>query len=191
MLAAVPIKPFGVAKGRLRSVLDAAARSRLGMAVAANTLAVLGAAGAEVAVVTADDGVIKWATNQGVRVIVDSDMGLDGAARAVVEESDGPWAIFHADLPLLSVADVNALVEAIPEQGIALAPSADGGTTVIAGVVRWLGFAYGPGSFARHMASAAGLPHAVVSRPGLALDLDTPADFAIAKSLAGDSWPTG
>ncbi|MEE8330558.1 MAG: 2-phospho-L-lactate guanylyltransferase [Acidimicrobiia bacterium] len=186
----MPIKPFGVAKGRLASVLDAPARSRLGRAVANNTLAVLAETGVAVAVVTADGGVAKWASSQGVRVIVDPNTGLDDAAAAAVAASQGRWAILHADLPLISVADVRALLDAIPRHGVALAPSADGGTTAVAGTVDSFGFAYGPGSFARHLRAAAAVPHAVVSRPGLALDLDTPADYAMATSLLEDSWLT-
>ncbi len=39
---------------------------------------------------------------------------------------------------------------------------------------------FGPGSFARHVAAAeqAGVPHSVEDVPGLALDVDTPADLA-------------
>lgn len=188
MLAAVPIKPFGVAKGRLASVLDAPARSRLGRAVANNTLEVLAEVGVDVAVVTADGGVARWASHHGFRVIADPNTGLDDAASAAVAASRGEWSIFHADLPLISAADVAALLDDMPSQGVALAPSADGGTTAIAGTVDSFGFAYGPGSFSRHLRAAADLPHAVVSRYGLALDLDTPADYAIAASLLEDSW---
>jgi 2-phospho-L-lactate guanylyltransferase len=40
--------------------------------------------------------------------------------------------------------------------------------------------AFGPGSFARHVAAAeaAGVPHRVEEVPGLALDVDTPDDLA-------------
>ena len=39
---------------------------------------------------------------------------------------------------------------------------------------------FGPGSLARHVAAAeqAGVPHSVEDVPGLALDVDTPADLA-------------
>jgi len=188
MLAAVPIKPFGVAKRRLSPVLDDAARSRLGKAIAANTLAVAGSVIDDVAVVTADPGVADWARAQGVAVIGDPGTGLDGAATAALGAAGGRWAIIHADLPMLSSSDVAALVEAVPESGVVLAPSADGGTNAIAGAVAAFAFSYGPGSFARHLAAAAALPHAIVSRPGLALDLDTPHDLDRARTLAGTAW---
>jgi 2-phospho-L-lactate guanylyltransferase len=48
---------------------------------------------------------------------------------------------------------------------------------------------FGEGSFERHqrLASDAGLPVAVVQRPGLALDLDTPADVARLLALSPGS----
>ena len=55
ILAAIPIKPFGVAKARLAPVLGQAERSRLGRAIAARTAGLAAAAGAEVVVVTADE----------------------------------------------------------------------------------------------------------------------------------------
>ena len=188
MLAAVPIKPFGVAKRRLQPVLDAASRSRLGKAVARHTIEVLSGAGLEVAVITADEGVASWAAAHGAGVISDPDTGLNAAARAGVAAADGPWALFHADLPILGSDDVDAIIAAVPPSGVALAPAADGGTNVIAGSIPRFEFSFGPGSFARHLATARALPHAIVSRPGLALDLDTPRDLHAARQLAESSW---
>jgi 2-phospho-L-lactate guanylyltransferase len=189
MLAAVPIKPFGVAKRRLHGVLDAAARSRVGMAVAANTLAVLGNCDIDVAVVTADDGVATWARQLGFAVITDPDAGLNAAAAAAVAAAGSrSWAIVHADLPLITAADMSAVFDAVPSRGLVLAPAADGGSNVIAGSSAGFDFAYGPGSFHRHLARAARGPHAVVARPGLALDLDTPNDYAVALELLGAPW---
>lgn len=190
MLAAVPIKPFGVAKRRLRGVLDARGRSRVGMAVAANTLEVLGSCGVDVAVVTADEGVAAWARQLGVSVIEDPGLGLDAAAAAAISAAAGRWAIFHADLPLISREDVTAVFDALPAAGVTLAPAADGGTTVVAASIGHFDFAYGPGSFHRHLSRVAAMPHAVVCRPGLALDLDTPADLEIARRLSGQPWLT-
>lgn len=188
MLAAVPIKPFGVAKKRLIPVLDAFDRASLGKAVAARTLEVLRDAGSDVAVVTADPGVTAWAVGLGVAVIGDPDEGLDAAATAAVLASSGSWAIVHADLPIVTVADMLAVLEAVPEGGVALSPSGDGGTNVLAGAVRSFPFSYGPGSFSRHFAAARYLPHVVVSRAGLALDLDTPSDLEVARSLQAGDW---
>jgi 2-phospho-L-lactate guanylyltransferase len=187
MLAAVPIKPFGIAKQRLAPILDAPSRSRLGKAIAANTLSAVAAAGVEVAVVTADPDVAAWTMRQGVPVIADPGTGLDDAAAAGVAAAVDGWAIIHADLPWLQPADLAAVLGARPPGGITLAPAADGGTSVIAGTGGFP-FSYGPGSFARHLAAAVALPHAVVVRAGLALDLDTPTDLEVARSHERGDW---
>ena len=101
VLGAVAIKPFGVAKERLSTVLDSPTRARLGMAVAERTLQAVADAGATPAVVTGNDGVAEWAQRRGALVIRESAPGLDTAAACVIDAAGGrPWAFVHADLPL-------------------------------------------------------------------------------------------
>ena len=187
MLAAVPIKPFGVAKARLAPMLDASARSRLGKAVAANTLAVIESAGVAPAVVTASDAVATWASGLGVAVIRDPDRGLSAAAAAGIAEAHDVWGVFHADLPWLSKADVAVVANAARAGYTVLAPSADGGTNVVAGGGGFR-FRYGPESFSRHLAASVERRPRVLARPGLALDLDTPRDYQIALSDERGAW---
>lgn len=184
-MVGVPIKPFGVAKGRLHPVVDAPGRSRLGRAVAERTIMAIAASGAEPAVVTGDDAVAGWARAKGWKVIAEPPgEGLDGAARAVVAAAPDAWAIVHADLPTATPHDFLAVWDAFGERAV-LVPSRDGGTAVIAGRGRFP-FAYGPGSFHRHLGAVASA--VVVTRPGLALDLDTPSDLVSAGLLAGGRW---
>ncbi len=191
MLAALPVKPFGVAKARLGPALDAAARSRLGMAIAARTGRAARDAGAEVAVVTSDRGVRRWARRTGFGVIDEPDgpgSGLDRAARAAAAEAHRrglPWCIVHADLPLVIPADLAAVFD-LARSGPVLVPSHDGGSNVVASSGPSFPFAYGPGSFHRHLAA---VPTArVLVHPRLALDLDTPRDLQHALDLAPDHW---
>ncbi len=191
VLAALPVKPFGVAKARLGPAVPAATRSRLGRAIAQRTGRAARDAGAEVAVVTSDRGVRRWAGRCGFGVIVEPDgpgAGLDRAARAAAAEADRrglPWCIVHADLPLVTPADL-AAVFAHARSGPVLVPSHDGGTTIVAASGPSFPFAYGPGSFHRHLAA---VPRArVMTNPRLALDLDTPRDLQHALDLAPDHW---
>jgi len=191
VLAALPVKPFGVAKARLGPALDAAARSRLGMAIAARTGRAARDAGAEVAVVTSDRGVRRWARRTGFGVIDEPDgpgSGLDRAARAAAAEAHRrglPWCIVHADLPLVIPADLAAVFD-LARSGPVLVPSHDGGSNVVASSGPSFPFAYGPGSFHRHLAA---VPTArVLVHPRLALDLDTPRDLQHALDLAPDHW---
>ena len=186
LLIAIPIKPFGVAKARLSPLLDARARSQLGRSVAAHTVQTALATGAKVAVVTSDDGVGRWAGALGAGVIREAPEfggGLDGAAAAAVAATAGiTWLILPADLPRLSPADLDAAIARFRPNGYVLAPSYDGGTSLLMGRGPFP-FSYGPGSFHRHL-RAAGEGARVVVRTGLALDLDTPRDLAAARSLA-------
>lgn len=174
MLVGVPVKPFGVAKARLAPVLGAGERSRLGMAIAARTLELASMVGRS-AVVTGDEGVADWAHGLGHDVVWEHPGGLNGAARATVHAAGTePWILLHADLPRLAAADLQVTVEALAAHGAVLAPSSDGGTSLIA-TTGPMAFSFGAGSFRRHLSA---LPRArVLVRPGLALDLDTPADL--------------
>lgn len=174
MLVGVPVKPFGVAKARLAPVLDATERSRLGVAIAARTLALADKVGRS-AVVTGDVGVGRWARGLGHAVIWELPGGLDGAAQALVRAAGaGPWLMVHADLPRLSEQDLVDAITALRSHGAVIAPSSDGGTSLIGGTGP-IGFSFGQGSFRRHLAA---MPRAaVLVRPGLALDLDTPGDY--------------
>jgi 2-phospho-L-lactate guanylyltransferase len=110
------------------------------------------------------------------------DRGLawnDALATAIAEVVTAPLvAVISADLPLIRADDVEELLAATPERGIAIARALDGGTNAVAmrppGVVRTH---FGePGSAAVH--ASLGVPHVVVDLPGLAFDVDTPDDLA-------------
>lgn len=190
LLGAVAIKPFGVAKERLSPVLDSKTRARVGMAVAAHTIAAVAEAGATPAVVTGHDEVADWGKRLGAEIIRETSPSLNSAADSVVAAANGrPWAIIHADLPLVTAADIGRLVKALLDNQTALAPAADGGTTVVASASDRFEFRYGPGSFQRHLRSALQLGTvAVVSQVGTALDLDTPQDLATALTLPAAAW---
>ena len=183
-LVGIPIKPFGVAKARLAPLLDRQSRSHLGRAIAARTAATVAASGARPVIVTGDPGVDRWARRHGWDAVAESaGGGLNGAAHAVVATASGDrWAVLHADLPILASTE---LEEVWRMPGMVLAPSRDGGTSLIVGNGPFA-FRYGPSSFHRH---AAAHPEAViVCRRGLALDLDTPADLRLAAALPPGRW---
>lgn len=182
-LIAIPVKPFGVAKARLAPVLDAEGRRRLGKAVAAHTVQIAKDTGLSTAVVTADEGVARWARRLGVEVIpetAEDGSGLDGAARAAVARAGElglPWIVIHADLPWLQIEELQHAIAAVSTGHVVLAPSYNGGTTLIGGATSEFPFSYGRGSFHRHLQTA-GEGAIVVTSPGLMLDLDDPRDLA-------------
>ncbi len=187
---AVPVKPFGVAKARLGPRWDAAVRARLGRAVAAHTVAAAADAGADPLVVTGDDGVARWARRRGFVVLREDGPGLDGAAATAVRAAAGrAWVFVHADLPLITPADVALVLDELASGATVLAPSTDGGTNVLGGHTSSFPFSYGPGSFRRHLRhGAVSGPVAVVVRVALALDLDRPADLMAALAHPSGAW---
>lgn len=187
-LVAVPVKRFFVAKQRLSPLLSAKARSRLGRDLATHTLETVQKAGFAPLVMAADTRVATWAAERGWESEIDQGGGLDGAAgrAATVATAQGiPWMVLHADLPLLTPGDVAVAARNLAGGGSAIAPTDDGGTSLIGGrgVMR---FSYGPGSFHRHLPRLEA--PTVVVRRGLILDLDDPSDFAAAVAHPRGSW---
>ncbi|MGR4863074.1 2-phospho-L-lactate guanylyltransferase [Caulobacter sp. LARHSG274] len=87
--------------------------------------------------------------------------------------------VVHADLPWLCAADVAALLQATHTADLALAPDRHGSGTnavALAGDLPF-GFCFGPQSLALHRVQRPGC--AIVVRPGLSFDVDTPEDLAI------------
>jgi 2-phospho-L-lactate guanylyltransferase len=115
--------------------------------------------------------------------ILDEGRGLNAELNALVElRRPTRLLVIHADLPLVSVDDIAALI-AGDSAGCAIAPDRHGtGTNALAlGEPLGFDFAFGPNSFTRHRAAAKGKAR-VVTRLGLGLDIDTAADLDAAIS---------
>lgn len=183
----LPVKSFALGKGRLAGSLTDSDRTRLARALAERVAAVVVASGRAPVVVTADPEVADWATDSGHRIVADPGGGLSAAARAGVEEVSpaGSWLVLHCDLPLLGIADVESVTAPLEEGRDVIAASADGGTSAIGsrGPFR---FRFGPASFHRHLA-ALDQP-LVITRPGLLLDIDSPADLRAAAGTKRGRW---
>ena len=187
-LVAVPVKRFFVAKQRLAPLLSATARSRLGRDLATHTLETVQKAGFAPLVLAADARVASWAARRGWEAEIDEGGGLDGAAATAATFATAqeiPWIVLHADLPLLTPGDVAVAAGYLARGGSAIAPTDDGGTSLVGGRGE-MRFSYGPGSFHRHL-SRLDTPTVVVRR-GLILDLDDPGDFAAAVAHPRGSW---
>jgi 2-phospho-L-lactate guanylyltransferase len=102
--------------------------------------------------------------------------------------------VLPADLPLLTVTDVEALLACLNgDPLVALAPDRhEAGTNamLIAPPGR-IGYAFGPASFEQHrqMAQEAGVRLQIIRRPTLALDLDLPEDLALLRELQSPPLP--
>src|SRR4029450_3727283 len=87
-------------------------------------------------------------------------------------------AVVSADLPFLRAEEVEELLAATPERGLAIGRALGGGKNAVSmGPPGLVPTRFGePGSAAVH--AALGVPAVVVDLPGLAFDVDTPADLA-------------
>ena len=183
----VPHRGLAAAKTRLAPVLDHAERIALARTLLVRVLEVAHEAGDDVVVISPAAELEPIVVEAGARLAVQRGMGLNAGLDQAREaaEADGVerLVVLHGDLPNLAVDDVAALMEAAADgPAVAIAPDRLGtGTNGLAlsppGVI---GFRFGAGSFAAHRAEAqtAGVDPAVVVRPGLAFDLDTPEDLA-------------
>ena len=183
----VPHRGLAAAKTRLAPVLDDDEREALAKRLLDRVLKVAHEACGDVVVISPSAALGPLVAAAGARLVVQRGMGLnDGlqqARREAIADGVATLLILHGDLPNLGTDDVAALLDALPEQGgVAIAPDRAGsGTNGLA--LRppdAIGFRFGTGSFDAHRAEAeaAGVPLVEVDRPGLAFDLDTPADLA-------------
>jgi 2-phospho-L-lactate guanylyltransferase len=183
----VPHRGLAAAKTRLAPVLDDGEREALARRLLERVLRVAHEACGDVVVISPSEALAPLAAAAGVRLVVQRGLGLNAGleqARAeAIADGVATLVVLHGDLPNLGTDDVAALLAALPQdRGAAIAPDRAGtGTNGLA--LRppdAIGFRFGLGSFDAHRQAAeqAGVPLAEVHRPGLAFDLDTPADLA-------------
>lgn len=190
VIGAVPVKPFAAAKQRLAESLPASVRQLASMEMAHRTLQCLDLVGANPIVIAADNDVAAWATESGWEVLVDQG-DLNSAGRAAVGKAVAeykPWLILHADLPLLEPSALTPAIRILLNGGSVIAPSRDGGTTLIGSSASRFDFAYGPASFHAHLRSIQAHHPAVLVDLRLAIDLDDPTDLSFAAARVG--WLT-
>jgi 2-phospho-L-lactate guanylyltransferase len=183
----VPHRGLAAAKTRLAPVLDHDERIALARTLLVRVLGVARQAVQDVVVISPAAELEPIVAEAGASLAVQRGMGLnaglDQAREAAVADGIERLLVLHGDLPNLAAEDVLALTEAASGlPSVAIAPDRLGtGTNGLAlsppGVI---GFRFGTGSLAAHRteAQAAGIEPALVVRPGLAFDLDTPEDLA-------------
>ncbi len=185
----VPAKGFARGKSRLAPALDRAARRALNRRLLAGVLAAaaLRVRRRDVLVVSNGADALAYARAFGAAALAQRGRGLDAALaqarRAARRGGADVIAIVASDLPFLGAADVAALAAAGARRGavvIARDRAGRGTNALAAPAAVNFRFRFGPGSAAAHARAArrAGLRPAFVDRPGLAFDVDTPADHA-------------
>jgi 2-phospho-L-lactate/phosphoenolpyruvate guanylyltransferase len=190
-LAVVPINRLAAAKSRLAPALSGAGRRELALWMAGRVLEAVTRSGAvdEIAVVSPDEEALAWAHGCGAIPIWQEQGGLNAGLALAREDALARGAdallVLLGDLPRLTSGEVARLVSAGERaeaaHSVVLAPDREGQGTngLLLRPPDLLPFAYGPGSFERHraIARAFGVEPLVVASPGLAFDVDTPADL--------------
>jgi len=185
--ALVPAKALGEAKGRLSAALSELERRKLALAMLEDVVRALKAVSAieSVSVVSPDSDALGLAAELDASPVAESAnvRGLNRAlARALSAMSPKPDAllIVLGDVPEATPGDIETLLAALPERGIALSPSADRGTSAL--VLRppdVIALRFGERSSLKHRreAAAIGVPAKVVQIESLSHDMDSPEDL--------------
>jgi 2-phospho-L-lactate guanylyltransferase len=177
------VVPFRAASAKRRlEPLNEEVRAEIAHRMLANVIRAATAVGPTFLVTEADAACARsLAAEHGVKVIDDPGGGQGAAVAAALEAvREWPVLVVNADLPNAQPRDLLALLGAMPADGIAVAPAADGTTNALA-LARPGLFAplYGPASAARFLdhAEELGVAAMELEVPGLARDVDTVEEF--------------
>ena len=198
MIAAlVPVKALHEAKGRLAALLSQDERCRLALAMLEDVLRALQAVSRpdgrpsaridRVAVVSPDAAALERARELGAEPLAEPPLcrgvnqALTHASSVLTDAGASALLVIAADIPSALPADIEAILDALPERGIAVTPTDDRGTGALA--LRppdAVPFRYGRHSSIRHKreAVARGLPARVLRLASLSRDVDEPDDLA-------------
>ena len=184
----VPVKNLSSAKQRLAAILDQPSRTRLAHAMLYDVLTTLHDWNGrpEVAVVTSDPYALDLAREYEFQVVADRDNpgetgAIEMATRICVERDVDSTLVIPADIPLIQARELEEILEQAPAEGSVLVPAADGRGTNAAfrRPANLFPLRFGNDSFRPHHAAAqaTGKPCVVMDLPGIALDIDNPADL--------------
>jgi 2-phospho-L-lactate/phosphoenolpyruvate guanylyltransferase len=200
-LILVPVKNLSSAKQRLSEVLDQRVRTRLAQAMLEDVLTTLhdwqmSRDTSQVALVTSDPFAVKLASECGFEVIADLENpgetgAIQMATRVCIERRIQWTLVIPADIPLIEAGELDEILKHAPDEGAVLVPAADGRGTNAAfrRPADLFPLRFGNDSFRPHHAAAqaTGKPCVVLNLPGIAVDVDNPADLQQLISLPGQT----
>jgi 2-phospho-L-lactate guanylyltransferase len=174
--ALIPVRLGPTAKRRLAHVLGPRQRAELVERLLARVVEVVTESGLHAVVLSSEPAEVA-----GAEVWTDQAPGLNPAIDAALAQLPLPVIVIHADLPLLSAADIDAVIAV--EADIVIARSYDGGTNglLMHAPVRP---AFGASSAYLHAqhARGAGLTASVLDLPGFAMDVDDEVGLSVCAS---------
>lgn len=188
--AVVPVKTTAAAKQRLAPALPPGLRQALALAMLEDVLAALtevaGLAGR--LLVTTDPAVLRLAARYDAQGMAEgADDGHSGAvaaaARRLARQGCASMLTLPGDLPLVTAGEIGWVIRAHrPAPSFTIAPSHDerGSNAILLSPPDAVPLRFGEDSFFPHLAAAEarGIRPSIVRRPGIARDIDNPADLA-------------
>jgi 2-phospho-L-lactate guanylyltransferase len=193
--AILPVKEMQGSKQRLSPLLAPEERIALMRVMVGEVLAALCAARglAGVAVVTLDAWTMETALRHGARVITEGARkghsgSVTAAARVLAAEGAAGVLTMPGDIPAVTPAEVEALLGGHgPAPSFTIAPAHDekGSNGVVLSPPDVVPLRFGDDSYFPHLAAAraCGVEPRVVRLPGVAMDIDHPADLAMFAGL--------
>ena len=188
--AVVPVKDTALAKQRLASAVPPLLRQALMLAMLEDVLAALAEARglADRLVVTTDPAATRLAARYGAICMTEgAEDGHTGAvaaaARRLAADGANGMLTVPGDIPLVTADEIGRLLAAHrPPPSFTIAPSHDeqGSNAVLISPPEAVPLRFGENSFFPHLAAAEahGIAPTVLHLPGIALDIDNPADLA-------------
>jgi 2-phospho-L-lactate/phosphoenolpyruvate guanylyltransferase len=184
----IPVKNLATAKQRLAQLFDQATRTELAKAMLHDVLEVLGtwAGRPAVSLVTNDPFALDLARHFDFEIIADHEnrgetYAIEMATRHCEDRAIDSTLVIPGDIPLIQSWELEKIVEAAPDEGSVLVPAADGrgSNAVFRRPAGLFPLRFGNDSFKPHLtaARATGKSCVVLFLPGIALDVDNPADL--------------
>jgi len=194
----IPVKTMGTAKQRLGDALDQHHRTLLAEAMLRDVLtAVSGVADrVDVFLVTGDADAQALAAEFNFGIIEDclneSETAAIEMATAWCEERGyNTTIVIPADIPLITSAELQTVLDAAPPEGAVFVPAYDrrGSNCVLRRPANLIPLRFGNDSFLPHceVMRKAGKPLIILEMPGIGLDIDNPHELELLLQRAGDT----
>jgi 2-phospho-L-lactate guanylyltransferase len=193
--AIVPVKPFNRAKSRLAQVLSPEQREALAEKMFRHSLEVLTSVRqiAGVLVISRDTKVLAIARDHHVHTVQESgtpelNAALLRASQVVRTQGANGVLVLPADVPMIAAEDIEQILHmGRYNTTVVLAPdhNEEGTNALLVNPPGLIPFAYGLGSFKRHLmfAEEAGATVRIYRSDRMSLDIDVPADLDLYHQL--------
>ncbi len=193
--AIIPVKPLRRGKSRLAGVLTEDQRAELNELMLKHTLTTLRGSKMidEILVISRDPAALALARDFKARTVKEDgapelNTALKRATTVAQVYSIQQVLILPADLPLLTVADIEAFISnAGGPPSVVISPDrrADGTNALLLNPPGLIEYCYGKGSFIRHLRQARqlGIIPKVCPMETIMLDLDLPEDLELLRKL--------